>query len=40
MAERVADGEKKSLWDNRFVRAAVVTLAVVFGIGVVVKSVS
>ena len=40
MAERVADGEKKSLWDNRFVKVAVVTLAVIFGIGVVVESVS
>ena len=32
--------EKKSIWDNRFLKAAVVTLAVVFGIGVVVNSVS
>jgi len=40
MAERVAEGEKKSLWDNRFVKAAVVTLAVIFGIGVVVNATS
>jgi len=40
MAERVSDSEKKSIWDNRFIKTAVVTLAVVFGIGVVVNSVS
>ena len=40
MAERVSDSENKSIWNNRFVKAAVVTLAVVFGIGVVVNAIS
>ena len=38
--ERVADSEKKSFWNNKFIKAAVLTLAVVVGIGVVVNAAS
>lgn len=38
--ERLNSGEKKSIWDNKAIKATIITLAVVVGIGVVVNAVS
>lgn len=40
MAERYSGEEKKSIWDNKFVKAAIVVVAVVVGIGVTVDLLS
>jgi len=37
MAERIVSGENKSVWNNKFVKAAIVVVAAVVGIGIVIN---